>query len=124
MDEQRYAERKIRVALVRAGSKTTEWRAVGSVTIVVPGWLEPLVIKDVNWVLVLQEAGAPGELRDAELRILTAFEHASWETTLRALKTRILAYLLDVLKTVVWVVLGFALHDPVHTLFNYVVRAF
>lgn len=124
MDEQRYAERKIRVAVSKAGSKTMEVRAFGSVTLAGPGLKEPVVIKDVPWVIICTEAEEPGELRTAVIEIQAAFENAGLDTTLRVLRERVKSFLGSVLFTLVWVLLGFALHDPVRGLLNYVFRAY
>lgn len=117
MEEQRFAERKTRFAFSKAGSKTTEWRAFGSVTIVVPG-REPIVIKNCSWVIYCNEADQPGELRSAELQILSALDGVGLEATLRALKERVIAFFQLVLFIFAWVLLGFALHDPVYRLFD------
>lgn len=77
MEEKNYAGRKSRLVLQRADKRVSEWRAVGSVTIVAPELDTPLVLKDGSYTIIFQEARSEGELRDAVV-LLRRLQRPFW----------------------------------------------
>lgn len=123
MEQKTYAERKIRMAFSKAGSKAMEWRAVGSITIYAPGLPEPVVISDVAWLIVLHEARGPSELRHAEVRLLSALDRASEDVFLAAGRQYVLRRVGRIAQFVLAALLGFALHGPLVILVRHILGA-
>ena len=81
MEEKNYAGRKSRLVFHRADKRVSEWRAVGSVTIVAPELDTPLVLKDGSYTIIFQEAKTEGELRDAVV-LLHRLQRPLWVTVI------------------------------------------
>ena len=89
-----FAAKKMRVVHQRAGRGATEWRSVGSITILGPDLKTPVYIDRAGYIVRIYEAENADELRKAVVRLRSLNRWSEWDLALYVFLGSVIGYVL------------------------------